>query len=154
MEIALVFFLILLATVLLVVEVLFIPGFGFSGILGIASMIGAVAYAFYEVGDIAGWLTLLMSVLICVALFIWALYGKTLDKVALSKNIDSTVQSVDTKNFKVGDCGVARTRLALAGEAEVNGFIIEVKSEDGFVDEGEKIIVSRVSANSLFVKKA
>lgn len=153
MEIAVVAFLLLLAAVLLVVEVCFIPGFGLSGIMGFLSMAGAVLYAFFEIGNVAGWITLLLSGVICVALVIWALYGKSLDKVALKKNINSTVQLVDVKNFNVGDCGVARTRLALIGEAEINGVIIEVKSENGFIDEGDKVVITRIAGASLFVKK-
>ena len=68
-------------------------------------------------------------------------------------NIDSTVRVVDVKSFKVGDCGVARTRLALIGEAEINGHITEVKSEGGFIDEDERVEVTRISGDSIFVKK-
>jgi membrane-bound ClpP family serine protease len=153
MEIAVISFLVLLATVLLVVEVVFIPGFGFTGIMGIASMIGAVAYAFFEVGNVAGWVTLLVSALICIALFFWALYGSSLDKVALKKNINSTVQVVDVKDFKVGDRGVARTRLALIGEALIKGEVVEVKSEGGFINEREEIEIIRISGDSIFVEK-
>lgn len=153
MEIVVVVFLLLLAAVLLIAEVCFIPGFGISGVMGFLSMAGGVLYAFFEIGNIAGWVTLFVSGVICVALIIWALYGKSLDKIALKKNIDSTVRVVDVKSFKVGDCGVARTRLALIGEAEINGHITEVKSEGGFIDEGERVEVTRISGDSLFVKK-
>ena len=153
MEIAIVVFLVLLAAVLLVAEVCFIPGFGFTGIMGFVSMAGAVLYAFFQMGNVAGWITLLVSAVLCIALFIWALYGKSLDRIALKKNIESTVQVVDIKDFKVGDCGVARTRLALIGEAEINGVITEVKSDGGFIDEGEKVEITRISGGSLFVKK-
>ena len=154
MEIAIVVLLVLLAAVLLVAEVCFIPGFGFTGIMGFVSMAGAVLYAFFQMGNVAGWITLLVSAVLCIALFIWALYGKSLDRIALKKNIESTVQIVDIKDFKVGDCGVARTRLALIGEAEINGVIIEVKSDGGFIDEGENVEITRISGGSLFVKKA
>lgn len=153
MEIAVISFLVLLATVLLVVEVVFIPGFGFTGIMGIASMIGAVAYAFFEAGNVAGWVTLLASVFICIALFLWALYGKSLDRIALKKNINSTVKVVDVKSFNIGDRGIARTRLALIGEAEINGTVVEVKSETGFINEGDRVEISRIAGGSLFVKK-
>ena len=153
MEIAVVVFLLLLAAVLLIAEVCFIPGFGISRVMGFLSMAGGVLYAFFEIGNIAGWVTLFVSGVICVALFIWALYGKSLDKIALKKNIDSTVRVVDVKSFKVGDCGVARTRLALIGEAEINGHITEVKSEGGFIDEDERVEVTRISGDSIFVKK-
>lgn len=144
--------LVLFATVLLVVEVMLIPGFGFTGLLGAASMIGAVSYSFFMIGSFAGWITLLVACVICVVLFLWALYGKSLDRVALKKEIVSTVKENEINNFRVGDNGVARTRLALVGEAEINGLIVEVKSESGFVDEGEMVEVVRVSGDSVFVK--
>lgn len=143
---------VLFATVLLVVEVMLIPGFGFTGLLGVASMVGAVFYSFFLIGSVAGWVTLAVACIICVSLFLWALYGNSLDRVALKKEIDSTVKENEIARFSVGDKGVSRTRLALIGEAEINGYIVEVKSESGFVDEGETIEVVRVSGDTVFVK--
>ena len=154
MEIGITAFILLLATVLLLVEVVFIPGFGFAGLAGILSMVGGVFYAFFAIGNVAGWITLLVCGIICVSLFLWALYGNSLDKIALKKKIDSTVQEVDVKGFSVGDRGVARTRLALIGEAEIDGNIVEVKSETGFIKEGAVIEIARISGDSLFVKCA
>ena len=144
--------LVLFATILLLVEIMLIPGIGFTGILGIMSMIGAVAYSFYFIGSIAGWITLGIACVICVVFFLWALYGNSLDRVALKKNIDSTVKEGEISKFAIGDKGVARTRLALIGEAEINGLIVEVKSESGFVDEGAEIEIVRLSADTVFVK--
>ena len=73
MEYVITALIVLVATLLLVVEVMLIPGFGFTGILGVAAMIGAVAYSFFVIGSLAGWLTLLVTIAICVALFVWAL---------------------------------------------------------------------------------
>ena len=140
------------ATLLLVVEVVFIPGFGVTGLLGVLSMVGAIFYSFFLIGSLAGWVTLAVACVICISLFLWALYGNSLDKVALKKNIDSTVKEGEEGKFVVGDKGVARTRLALIGEAEINGEIVEVKSESGFVDEGAEIEIVRLSADTDFVK--
>ena len=138
---------------MLVVEVAFIPGFGFTGTLGVLSMVGSVFYAFTQLGTAAGWITLLLCLLICVALFLWALYGNTIDRMALKKNIDSTVNDQDMSLFSVGDRGVTRTRLALIGEALINGKVVEVKSEDGFIDERQEIEIIRISGDSIFVEK-
>jgi membrane-bound ClpP family serine protease len=152
MEYAITALIVLFATILLVVEILLIPGFGFTGILGTMAMIASVFYAFFRIGNLAGWITFAVVALISIALFVWALYGKSLDRVALKKNIDSTVRETAMDSIAVGDRGIARTRLALIGEAEFNGNIVEVKSEDGFIDEGVEVEVSRVSGDSLFVK--
>ena len=153
MEIGIVAFLVVLATVLLVVEVLFVPGLGMAGIAGGLAMIGSVLYAFFEVGALTGWITMLVAVLICIALFMWALYGKSLDKVALKKNLDSKLEVVDIKKFAVGDKGVTRTRLALIGEAEFNGELVEVKSEMGYIKEGEPVEIIRIVGEAIYVKR-
>ena len=145
--------LVVLATVLMLVEVVFIPGFGITGFAGALAMIGSVFYAFFEVSNLAGWVTLVVVGMICIALFMWALYGKSLDKVALKKKIDSKVDVVDVKRFSVGDRGVAKTRLALIGEAIINGETVEVKSEMGFINEGEKVEIIRVAIDSIYVRK-
>ena len=116
------------------------------------SMVGAIFYSFFLIGSLAGWVTLAVACVICISLFLWALYGNSLDKVALKKNIDSTVKEGEEGKFVVGDKGVARTRLALIGEAEINGEIVEVKSESGFVEEGAEIEIVRLSADTVFVK--
>lgn len=152
MEYVITALIVLVATLLLVVEVMLIPGFGFTGILGAAAMIGAVAYSFFVIGSLAGWITLLVTIAICVALFVWALYGKSLDKVALKKKIESTVKEDELTRFSVGDKGVSRTRLALIGEAEINGLIVEVKSESGLIDEGRPVEVVRISGDTVFVR--
>jgi membrane-bound ClpP family serine protease len=153
MDILITSLLVLFATVMLILEVAFLPGFGFTGVLGMLSMIGSVFYAFLQLGNAAGWIVLLVSVLICIALFLWALYGKSLDKMALTKNIKSTVKEQDMSLFAVGDRGVTRTRLALIGEALINGQVVEVKSEGGFIDEQQEIEIIRISGDSLFVAK-
>lgn len=152
MEYVITALIVLVATLLLVVEVMLIPGFGFTGILGAATMIGAVAYSFFVIGSLAGWITLLVTIAICVALFVWALYGKSLDKVALKKKIESTVKEDELTRFSVGDKGVSRTRLALIGEAEINGLIVEVKSESGLIDEGRPVEIVRISGDTVFVR--
>lgn len=153
MEILTTVSLVIFATVMLTVEVALIPGFGVTGFLGVLAMMGAIFYAFIQIGVAAGWITLLVVAMICISLFLWALYGNSLDKMALKKNIRSTVRQVDISSFKVGDRGVTKTRLALIGEALINGQIVEVKSETGFINENEKIEVIRMSDDSLFVAK-
>ena len=153
MEIAITIILVLLATVLLTVEVALIPGFGVAGVLGVLSMLASVFYAFFVVGNVAGWITIIVSGLICVSLFLWALYGKSLDRLALKKNIDSNVKGDELDKIKVGDRGVAKTRLALIGEANINGEVVEVKSEMGFINENEEVVVIRISGGTIYGEK-
>lgn len=153
MDITITVILMLLAILLLVVEVALIPGFGFAGVLGVLMLVASVFYAFFALGYVAGWVAVVTAVIVCVSLFLWALYGKSLDRLALKKRIDSSVKAGDVKKLKVGDRGVAKTRLALIGEAYFGGEIVEVKSELGFIDENEEIEIVRISGDAVFVEK-
>lgn len=153
MDITITVVLMLLAILLLVVEVALIPGFGFAGVLGVLMLVASVFYAFFALGYVAGWVAVVTAVIVCVSLFLWALYGKSLDRLALKKKIDSSVKDGEVKKLKVGDRGVAKTRLALIGEAYFGGEVIEVKSELGFINENEEIEIVRISGDAVFVEK-
>lgn len=153
MNLTLVALFMVLGIVLLVVEIALIPGIGITGVLGVVSLIASISYAFVTLGTLAGWLCVLVASVIGVGLFLWAVYGKTIDKVALKKNISSTVENPDAAVLRVGDRGVAVARLALIGEAEFDGNRVEVRSCDGFIDEGASIEVVRVGGE-IIVRKA
>ena len=154
MELFVIGLLVVLGSVLLVAEIALIPGLGLTGILGVGAMLASVVYAFMTIGDIAGWITILIVITISVALILWAIYGKSLDNVALKKNIDSTVADESPVDIKIGDRGYATTRLALIGEAQFGDSIVEVTSSDGFIDEKEEIVVKRITAGVIYVAKA
>lgn len=152
MELFVIVLLIALGTILLVAEIALIPSFGVSGIAGIAAMIGSAVYAFMQMGEIAGWITIAIVILVSIALILWAIYGKSLDNVALKENISSTVADADASCINVGDKGVSVTRLALIGEAKFGDNIVEVTSADGFIDEKCEIVVTRINAGVIYVE--
>ena len=152
MELFVIALLIVLGTVLLVAEIALIPGFGVSGIAGIGAMIGSAVYAFIRLGEIAGWVTIAIVIVVAIALILWAVYGKSLDNIALKENITSTVADAGTSSIKVGDKGVSVTRLALIGEAKFGENIIEVTSADGFIDEKRDIVVTRIASGVIYVE--
>ena len=96
---------------------------------------------------------LIISALACIGSLVWFMRSKTLDKIALKKNITSKVDRSAEEKVKVGDIGVTTTRLALIGYAEINGDIVEVKSSDGFLNEKTPIIVDRIADGVLLVER-
>lgn len=145
--------LIIIALVLMVVEMLLIPGFGIAGIGAISSFGYANYYAFTELGNWAGFITLFVSLLSAALVIVFVLRSRAIDKLGLEKEIDSTVASEASREVKVGDTGTTLTRLALIGNALINDNIIEVKSCDGLLDENTPIIVERIVENIIMVKK-
>jgi membrane-bound ClpP family serine protease len=79
--------------------------------------------------------------------------SKTLDKVALTEEVSSTVDRSVAAQVQVGDKGYAVTRLALIGNAEINGHVVEVRSADGFLNEKTPVVVTCVTDNEIIVQK-
>ena len=153
LDIIIIIALIIVALVLMVVEMLLIPGLGIAGLGAIGAFGYANYYAFTELGDLAGFITLTSTLFLAIVIIVFVLRSRSMDKLALNKNIDSTVANEASKAVRVGDTGVTITRLALIGNALINDSIIEVKSCDGFLDENTPIIVERIVENVIMVKK-
>lgn len=153
MEITYILILLLLSVVLTAVEVLLIPGFGITGIAAAACLIGANVLAFTSYGSVVGGVVLGVSALLFVGVGYWLFTSKSLDKIGLKRTIDSTAASEAQLSVRPGDEGRALTRLALVGNADIGGRIVEVKSADGFLDEGTPIRVTRVENAQIWVKK-
>lgn len=153
LDIIIIIALIIVALVLMVIEMLLIPGLGIAGLGAIGAFGYANYYAFTEIGNLAGFITLTSTLFLAIVIIVFVLRSRSMDKLALNKNIDSTVANEASKAVRVGDTGVTITRLALIGNALINDSIIEVKSCDGFLDENTPIIVERIVENVIMVKK-
>ena len=153
MDILIIASLIIGAVILFLVELFVIPGISVAGFLAGGCIIFANYYAFAYMGTPAGVIPLIISALACIGSLVWFMRSKTLDKIALKKNITSKVDRSAEEKVKVGDIGVTTTRLALIGYAEINGDIVEVKSSDGFLNEKTPIIVDRIADGVLLVER-
>ena len=153
MDIVIIIALIVAGLLLFMAEVFLIPGLSLAGIASAGCLIYVNYYEFAQLGAIGGLITLIISLCSYIIMFIWFLRTKAIDKLALKKNIDSTVGTPAEQEVKIGDTGVAITRLALIGNAEINGKIIEVKSADGFLNEHTPIVVERIMEGIIMVRK-
>lgn len=153
MNILIIALLILAGILFFIIEVFLVPGITLAGIAAAICLLYANYYAFAHLGLTAGFLSLAASAAGCMAVIIWFMHSKTIDRLSLKKDINSKVNNQAEKDVKVGDTGVAITRLALIGNAEINGHIVEVKSMEGLIDERTPIIVIRITENIIMVKK-
>lgn len=81
--------------VLLVLELFLIPGFGFAGIGGGACLIGAVVYAYMQIGATAGHITF-FATLVVTAIAIYAFWkSRAIEKMGLDTSIDDKVELAD-----------------------------------------------------------
>lgn len=146
--------LIVLALLLLAIEVFLVPGFGLPGIAGIGCVVAVNVLTACTYGLWASLLSLLLSLVLIVLAMWWAARSKTLERLSLHAEIRSTSANADQLNVAVGEHGVALTRLALIGNAQIGGRIVEVKSEGGFIEEGAPLVVTRVDTAQVMVRPA
>lgn len=139
---------------LLILE-MYLPGFGLPGIAGIAlSVLGIV---FMSDSLLEGLIAALIELaLMCVA-FSFALRSAAKGKLAKSKLVLHAV-ATDSKEenpllFYMDREGVAATRLSPVGTGEFEGVRLTVLSEGEFVEAGEKVKVTRVEGNRIYVRR-
>ena len=145
--------LVISALLLLLVELFVIPGSSLAAILSAICLTWAVAYAFINISALAGIITLIIALILGSCVLITFMRSKTLDKVALTEEVSSTVDRLVAAQVQVGDKGYAVTRLALIGNAEINGHVVEVRSADGFLNEKTPVVVTCVTDNEIIVQK-
>jgi len=144
--------LIVLGILLLMVEALLIPGVTIAGIGGFILMAAGIFFTYKYHGNTTGHIVLLSSGAATLIALIFFLRGKTWEKMGLTTNIESKIETFEKEKIKVGDEGKAITRLAPIGKAMVNDIICEAKSYSDFIDENTEITVIKINNNQIVVK--
>ncbi|MCQ2173535.1 MAG: hypothetical protein MJY61_00195 [Bacteroidales bacterium] len=144
--------LILLGIVLMLIEMLLIPGVGIAGFLSLASMGASCWYAFTYCGRTAGIITVAVVVLSLLAMLMVILREKTWKKFELGTEIDSKVNG-EVSSLLPGERGKTLTRLAPMGSAQFVKGTFEVKSHDNsMVSPGVEVEVLKIEDNKVIVK--
>ena len=143
--------LILVGIVLMIAEILLIPGIGVAGILGLLSMGGSCWYAFYEFGNVTGGIVTGVTAVVLVAFAVIVLRAKTWKRMALNTTIESKVNKVSIE-FHVGDKGKTSTRLAPMGSARFGDELVEVKALEGMIDPNVEVEICMIEDEKIYVR--
>lgn len=153
MEWAIIIGLIAAGLLLLVLEVLVIPGVGVVGFFGFGLIVFSIYKAFADHGTTAGILLTVATFFLSV-LVIWiSLRSKTWRKISLNTELDGKVNLVNPDEIHVGDHGFTIGRISPMGKARINEKFFEVKSGGAVIDPDVEITVTRIEGNQIFVKE-
>lgn len=144
--------LLLLGILLLLLEIIFVPGTTIVGIGGLVLMAIGIYLAYDSVSLMAGHLSVGVSLAVIVLGLVVLLKGKTWEKMALKDSVSSKVEAVNDLPLKVGDQGVTAGRLNPAGKANFGDLTTEVHSIGEFIDNDTPIEVIRITDNRVLVK--
>lgn len=150
-EIAIIGLFILVGIALIVVEVLFIPGTTFVGLLGFLLMAVGVWYAFNEYGSKVGILTASGSIVFLVLIFYWGYKKKVWRKFALNTENDAKIIPMAIQNLQVGQEGITISALRPSGIAEFANNRVEVQTFGELIDAGKKVKIVEIKGNEVFV---
>ena len=160
--------LVIVGLVLIALEIFVIPGFGIAGISGIIMVIISLFLALtgtslpYIDSSIISIALFQLSVSLVGALLLIFILAKFLPKTIIFNRLVLSEAEKTNKGFVsadkiskiIGRKGVALTMLRPAGIAEIEGKRIDVVTEGGYIEKGEKIIVISSEGIKVVVAKA
>ena len=152
MGITLIIILASLGFLLLLLELLVLPGIGVAAVGGFALLGVSVWQVYAQYGSIAGSWALGGIVIASIILIALALRSKTWNRVTLKSEIDSKADGQPDIPIHVGNQGVTVSRLAPSGKALINNDYFEVRTFGELIDPDQKIEVVKIEYRTIYVK--
>lgn len=144
--------LIVLGIILLLIEVVVLPGITIAGIGSFLLLAFSVFLAFTSYGSLVGYLTLAFVLIVAPIIVYFLFKGRAGKSMVLNTVISGVANEIDPAKVKVGDIGVTVSRLAPMGKIKVNDEIVEVKSTGAFINPGEKVKIIHIEKSLITVE--
>ena len=164
------FLIIMIGLVFMGVEIFVLPGFGFAGIAGAALITVGFILALQDfvipdpdipwqmdilitnITRVIGSFIVAFIVGLLAVRFILPRLSMQRDGPFLMTDLkDSHADSEETKRIKLGDSGVALTYLRPSGKAEINGEIVDVTTDNEYIEKSAPVFVSQIRGNWIVV---
>ncbi len=150
MSTLLIFVILFFGTLLILLEIFFLPGF-VVGMLGFILCAWASFEAFQTLGALAGSLIVLCTVSLNLVIAYFGLKNLHKSPISMKEKIDGKVNEFDDHGLKPGDKGRTITALRPEGKANFGEHYITVWAFTGFIEPESDIEVVRVADNKIFV---
>jgi len=144
--------LILFGLILLVVEIIFIPGTTVVGLVGFVIMAVGVGLSFNYFGSTTGWSTMAGASVTSGLVLYYSFKSNVWGRFALKSTSSSKVNEGEVEELSPGQEGIALSALRPVGKAELANRTYEVKTIGSFVDAGTKIRIIKILSNQIFVE--
>lgn len=151
MSLTAIILLILIGLILLMLEILFVPGM-VLGFISVILMIVGIIFSYKDYGTTTGTIVLISTTIVSIASVYWAFNSGIWKKMGVQSSIDGKANVLEEGAVNVGDTGKTISRLNPMGKAFINNLQVEVHSQDDFIDPDKDIIVIKVQQNKIIVK--
>ena len=137
---------------LVFLEVFFIPGTTVFALIGSLTMAAGVAISFSQFGMVGGLLTMFGSAIFTFLSIVFGFKSGLLKGLTLRTQNKGKANEIDETKIKIGDSGIAASKIAPIGKALFNDVAYEVQTLGEWIVEGTPVEVSKIYLNKIFVK--
>lgn len=143
---------IIVGVILIIAEIIFVPGTTIVGILGLVFMIVGVYFGFDYFSNTTGMVILGSSVLLLSVTIYFSFKSKAWERFSLKGSMQGKVNEGKNNNLTIGLQGIATSTLKPIGKAEFDNNEYEVASQGGYVEAGNKIQIIKIQNNKIIVE--
>ncbi|WP_339863942.1 NfeD family protein [uncultured Algoriphagus sp.] len=144
--------LLIIGLILLLAEVLFVPGTTVVGIFGLAVSLAGVAYAFLSFEPAIAWWITAVAVILNLVAIVYGFSSGVWDRFSLKSAITGGAFDGRTDSLQVGMPGKTTSDLKPIGKASFGDVVYEVKSENGFIPVETTVTIMKIENNTILVK--
>jgi membrane-bound ClpP family serine protease len=152
MDLITVLILVLIGLLLLLVELIFLPGTTLVGILGFLILAGGVWLGYEKLGTSHGHIILGIALIMSVAIVILSFKADMWSKFALKDVNHSRVNENVKPKLQEGEIGHTISALRPAGTAMFAGQRYEVHTNGEFLNSGTQVVITRINHHKVIVR--
>ncbi|WP_114747775.1 NfeD family protein [Pleomorphovibrio marinus] len=144
--------LIIFGAILVMVEVIFIPGTTVIGGLGLVFTTIGIYYAYSTLDAVTATLFLAGALLLNFGFIVYGFKKGVWDKFSLKDT--NTGRSFDDRllGLELGQEGITRSSCRPFGKVEFGDELYEAKSDSGFIPAGTKVRIAKLEENKIIIK--
>lgn len=138
--------------ILILTEIIFVPGTTVIGILGLIFTGAGVYYSFLKFDTSIAWVIFGLALLANFVALFYGFKSGVWNKFALKESIKSRSFDGRLLGLELGMEGKAVSDIKPIGKAEFSEKIYEVKSDSGFISVGTIVFITKLEDNRIIVK--
>lgn len=138
--------------ILIIIEIIFVPGTTIVGIGGFICMGYGIFVAFENFGTSTGLATLAVAAVISIGTLVYAFKTNAWERFSLKETMQGKFNEDFKFELEVGDEGETLSSLKPIGKALIKEHELEVRSSGNFIGEKQKIKVIKIDNNKIFVE--
>jgi membrane-bound ClpP family serine protease len=138
--------------VLVILEVFFIPGATFVGLLGVIFTVVGIVITYRVLGSQTGTIVLVSTGVVKLAILYYSFHIKAWKKFSLNSSMKSRVNEGMMNGLQIGAMGKAVSTLRPFGKAQFNEGQFEVKTTGPYLDNGTEVRITSIVLNQIIVE--